>query len=29
MILVLCALALLGGGEPRPFPADVDARFTS
>ena len=28
MILLLCALALLGTGEPRPFPADVDARFT-
>ena len=28
MIVFLCAIALLISGEPRPFPNDVDARFT-
>lgn len=28
MIALLCALALFSSGEPRPFPSDVDARFT-
>lgn len=29
MILLLCALALVTLGDPRPFPSDVDARFTA